>query len=196
MRARGRTSAGAATLAAAAAVAFALAACAAPEQVEVPGRPGAVKTAATKRAERRLYDGAPPVIPHEEMGADCIECHGVEGMALGDEGFAPPAPHDLTKGLSDSARCRQCHVARETDDVFRANTFVGLRQDLRSGKRLYPGAPPVMPHPAFMRENCLACHSGPAAREEIRTPHPDRPRCRQCHVEQTTTSRFVPTGGR
>ena len=57
---------------------------------------------------------------------------------------------------------------------------------------LNPLAPPVMPHSAFMRENCLACHSGPAAREEIRTPHPERPRCGQCHVQQVTRDLFVP----
>ena len=27
----------------------------------------------------------------------------------------------------------------------------------------HENAPPVMPHPVFMRENCVACHSGPAA---------------------------------
>jgi cytochrome c-type protein NapB len=41
-----------------------------------------------------------------------------------------------------------------------------------------------------MRENCAACHAGPAAREEIRTSHPERTRCRQCHVEVTARSEF------
>ena len=44
-----------------------------------------------------------------------------------------------------------------------------VRQDLRQGKRLNALAPPPIPHKPFMRENCVACHSGPAAREEIRT---------------------------
>jgi cytochrome c-type protein NapB len=41
-----------------------------------------------------------------------------------------------------------------------------------------------------MRENCTACHDGPAAREEIRTPHPERVRCRQCHLTVATTATF------
>ena len=56
--------------------------------------------------------------------------------------------------------------------------------------RNYPEQPPVIPHKVFMRENCQACHAGPAARKEIRTEHPERAQCRQCHVEQVVTSTF------
>ena len=160
-------------------------------QVAVPGRDGAMKTSATQRAERRLYDGSPPVIAHENMGADCTECHTIEGMAVPGLGFAPPAPHEITQGLSATSRCEQCHVFKQTSGMFVANSFEGLAQNLRRGKRLNTLAPPVMPHKSFMRENCLACHSGPAAREEIRTPHPERLRCRQCHVEQKAVDQFV-----
>jgi cytochrome c-type protein NapB len=69
-----------------------------------------------------------------------------------------------------------------TERVFQANDFEPLRQDLRPGSRAHPGAPPVIPHKVFMRENCLSCHSGPGGREEIRTTHPERTRCMQCHV--------------
>ena len=31
-------------------------------------------------------------------------------------------------------------------------------------------------------QNCLSCHTGPGSREEIRTTHPERTRCMQCHV--------------
>jgi predicted CXXCH cytochrome family protein len=51
---------------------------------------------------------------------------------------------------------------------------------------MYDGAPPTIPHKVFMRENCGACHVGPGAREEILTTHPERTRCRQCHVPVTT----------
>lgn len=51
-------------------------------------------------------------------------------------------------------------------------------------------APPTIPHKTFMRENCTACYSGAAAREEIRTPHPERSRCRQCHVPTLTRAEF------
>lgn len=150
--------------------------------VPVPGREGAVKTSATVRAERRLFDGAPPVIPHKDFGPRCNSCHTEQGMHVPDVGFAVPMPHDATLGMSPKSRCVQCHVFRQETSVFRENSFAGLRQDLRKGTRLNPFAPPTIPHPLLMRESCLACHSGPAAREEIRCSHPERTRCTQCHV--------------
>lgn len=169
-------------------------ACAGPgaDSVAVPGRADAVKTAAAARAERRAYDGAPPVVAHEDFQLTCTECHDREGMDVPDVGFAPPSPHEATAGMSAMSRCEQCHVFSLTDKIFMANRFAGLRQDLRSGARLNPFAPPTLPHKSFMRENCSACHAGPAAREEIRTSHPERVRCRQCHVPVTTRARFVP----
>ena len=73
---------------------------------------------------------------------------------------------------------------------FFKETFAGLKQDLRKGKRLHPFAPPVIPHQILLRENCAACHSGLAAREEIRCSHPERVRCTQCHVPALTNSEF------
>ena len=174
----------------------------------VPGIDNAEKTTATARAERRLFDGAPPVIPHEHFGAACLSCHGERGMSVPGVGFSPPSPHGNTAGMgavaavdttsftvaATVARCEQCHVYQLAGEPWRKNSFAGLRQDLREGRRLNPLAPPVIPHRVFMRENCHACHTGPAAREEIRTDHPDRPRCQQCHVEQVTTTQFVRAG--
>lgn len=161
-----------------------------PSQVAVPGRPGATKTAAIDRAARRLFDGAPPVIPHVDFGADCLSCHR-SGMAVPEVGYAPPVPHENVEAPGLMSRCRQCHVQRVTDDEFRPNGFTGLAQDLRPGERLYDGAPPVIPHRTLLRENCLACHDGPAAREEIRCSHPERVRCVQCHAEQRTQGSFA-----
>jgi cytochrome c-type protein NapB len=158
--------------------------------VEVPGTDGALKSAAAVRAERRLYDGAPPVIAHEDFGIECTRCHAAGGIEIEGVGYAPPLPHGDTQGLSDESRCRQCHVFAVADGVFVENDFVGLRQDLRVGRRLHVDAPPTIPHKVFMRENCVACHTGPAAREEIRTSHPERVRCRQCHVPVTTLGKF------
>jgi cytochrome c-type protein NapB len=165
--------------------------------VEVPGSDGALKSSAQVRSERRLYDGAPPTIPHMDFGAACAACHDDQGIAVEGVGFAPPSPHEGTPEAGVTARCRQCHVFVETDRLFVENTFAGLEQDLRPGSRLYPGAPPTIPHKILMRENCSACHAGPAAREEIRTTHPERIRCRQCHVPVTTREVFAPgaTGG-
>jgi len=170
-----------------------LAACGAESgkgEIAVPGREGASKTVAALRAQRRLFDGAPPVIPHVDFGSTCTTCHNETGMAVPNVGFAPPMPHVATKGMSAISNCRQCHVEQRADEPFRETNFVGLRQDLRRGKRLFEGAPPVLPHPIFMRENCLACHTGPAAREEIRCDHPERARCTQCHLERHTTETF------
>lgn len=149
----------------------------------------ATKTTAWIRAERRAFDGAPPVIPHEKLGASCTACHSKTGIQFGEMGFAPPMPHE-SSDTGRFSRCEQCHIYVQTQEIFVENTFVGLRQDLRKGRRLNELAPPVLPHPVFMRENCMACHTGPAAREEIRCTHPERVRCLQCHVPVTDTNEF------
>jgi cytochrome c-type protein NapB len=113
-------------------------------------------------------------------------------VAVAGLGFAPPFPHGQTAEPARFTRCEQCHVYRTTEKVFHANSFTGLAQDLRHGGRLYATAPPVIPHALFLREDCLACHGGPAAREAIRTTHPERTRCRQCHAVETTTAVFRP----
>ncbi len=181
MRSESRTNLTRGICVAAAAIAFLIAA--APAVAD--------KSPAKVRAERRLFDGAPPTIPHENFGIECTACHNAEGMEVDDVGFAPPSPHDQTRGMGALARCRQCHVFIETDEESVKNGFVGLRQDLRKGKRLNPLSPPTIPHKTFMRDNCVACHSGPAAREEIRTPHPERLRCVQCHVRVHESSKFA-----
>ena len=179
---------------AALALAVVLAACNdGKELAPVPGHDGVTKSAASERALRRAFDGAPPVIPHAAFGP-CVSCHSDSGMAVEGVGFSPPSPHARTKGMSAVSRCQQCHVFQTTRAVFADNGFDGLRQDLRRGRRLNALAPPVIPHQILMRENCQACHSGPTAREEIRTSHPERARCRQCHVEQRTTEVFETSG--
>lgn len=150
----------------------------------------AAPTAGTVRAERRAYDGAPPTVPHPDPGAACGACHDADGQSIGDR-FAPASPHAATRQAGGTVRCRQCHAFVTTDDEFVANRFVGLPQNLRPGTRATSGAPPVIPHRLLMRENCVACHAGPAGRPEIRTSHPERWRCRQCHVPRTTTDLFA-----
>lgn len=159
--------------------------------VPVAGHDGALKSSPAERAQRRSFDGAPPVIPHQPMGVNCTACHNERGLDVAGVGYAPPSPHARTEGLSAISRCQQCHVFRTTDATFVANTFEGLPQDLRPGPRAYDGAPPVLPHGLLMHENCLACHSGPAAREEIRTTHPEREDCVQCHVTQQVGGTFA-----
>ncbi len=150
------------------------------------------KTPADQRSLRRAFDGAPPVIPHGRLGADCVSCHTQTGIQFGEMGFAPPMPHEKSPSeFGRFARCEQCHVFKVADEVFVENEFEGLRQDLRAGTRQHRFAPPVIPHSTFMRGNCFACHTGPAAREEIRCPHPERIRCTQCHVSKNEPSQFA-----
>ena len=161
------------------------------DQVPVPGHEGAVKSVASVRAERRAYDGAPPTIPHGAFGMRCEACHNAAGQSVAGVGFAPASPHVDTERAGGTARCRQCHVFATTDDVFVVTRFEGLEQDQTlSGGRATPGAPPTIPHRVLMRENCVACHDGPGAREEIRTSHPERWRCQQCHVPVTSVGTF------
>lgn len=148
------------------------------------------KSSASVRAARRAYDGAPPTIPHQAFGASCASCHDRFGQSVSGVGFAPASPHDDTPRAGGTQRCRQCHVFVTSDDLFVDSEFIALAQDLRYGGRATPGAPPTIPHRTLMRENCIACHGGPAAREEVRTTHPERWRCRQCHVPETTRNLF------
>lgn len=136
-----------------------------------------------ERAKRRAFEGAPPVIPHQQFNMACTACHNSIGQAVPPAGIAPANPHVQTPGLSDASRCRQCHVFQKTLEDFRASTFVGLVPGNRKGERAYKGAPPTIPHCRFMHESCIACHAGPAARPELVCTHADRLNCRQCHVQ-------------
>lgn len=166
-----------------------------------PSLPGSVDSAKSSRASdrslvraaRRAYDGAPPIIPHMQMGASCTSCHSQTGIQFGDMGFAPPMPHTTKSNAGMFARCEQCHVYAEEKALFVKSDFLPMRQDLRKGKRATSISPPTMPHQVFMRENCAACHTGPAAREEILCPHPERVRCAQCHVPVTESGEFTRT---
>jgi len=146
-------------------------------------------TPAALRAARRAYDGAPPVMPHRRFSSDCESCHGGSAVAVPGLGVAPRSPHDATRGMA-AARCGQCHVERTTGGEFRLSNFEGRLQSVRHRAAAFPGSPPTIPHPVFMREDCAACHNGPGARPEIRTSHPERTRCRQCHVESSSAPPF------
>jgi nitrate reductase (cytochrome), electron transfer subunit len=86
--------------------------------------------------------------------------------------------------------CTQCHVPSvgsqiPTDEIalrepIAVNQFVGLIAPLQ-GSRAWPTAPPTTPHPTLMRSDCMSCH-GPQGMFGLRTPHPDRQACVQCHA--------------
>lgn len=128
--------------------------------------------------DRRVYPGSPPVIPHpaDESGT-CMSCHGKGGFVEQYEAYAPPTPHPELEA------CRQCHVPRRTDTRRVGNTWKSVRPP-RLGRSALPGAPPPIPHSTFMRRDCLTCHAGPSAVDAIRTDHPERSACTQCHVSR------------
>lgn len=138
---------------------------------------------------RRAYPGAPPVIPHAIAdptsfgGRTCLACHGDGGWAPAFGAYAPVTPHP------DFGNCVQCHVASSDVAPFRATTFQPVERP-QIHRTAMPGSPPQIPHDLFMRDNCLACHAGPGAVREIRTTHPERVNCRQCHAQGST-----PTAG-
>ena len=145
------------------------------------GAPVAVARTMAQRADGRAYDGAPPVIPHAIVG-ECITCHDDDGREIAGIGVAPASPHGSAAAAGAFRRCLQCHASSQTSAVMVSSRFNGLPQGPWKGGRATPGAPPTIPHTLQLRENCLTCHAGQASRVEIRTSHPDRPRCRQCHV--------------
>ena len=142
-------------------------------------------TAEALRARRalRAFEGAPPTIPHpisQGGAAECLACH-EHGFQLGSK-LARPMPHERY----DS--CTQCHVASEapftkisaSDAASVVNEF-SAGPTSAFGPRAYVGAPPLIPHTTWMRESCLACH-GDAGRAGLRTRHPERQSCTQCHA--------------
>lgn len=125
----------------------------------------------------RAYDGAPPTIPHgvEELGRhNCQACH-TSGTIVWEGKTAPKTPHP------ELVRCTQCHLERRADTLFADNDHEPgfYARSLRQ----HEFAPWRIPHPLTLRENCLACHDQNLDPEwGLRTTHPERSRCTQCHV--------------
>lgn len=135
----------------------------------------------------RAFPGAPPRYAHRDEGDydaehdACLSCHkrGTDG--------APVTPHPRLP------ECRHCHLFARAKGTFRANVFAALPPPpLRVGRAL-PGGPPVMAHPpSALRGSCLACHGEKGQLEALRTPHPERTACEQCHVPQRTPLAWQP----
>ena len=176
---RTRVGSAAAVAAVVLACAVAVAGCAGGEAV------GAVPRSTGERALGRAYDGAPPTIPHDATIGSCVTCHDDDGTAIAGVGVAPASPHGEAAASGAMRRCRQCHAPVEAPEAFVVSRFIGLAQGPWRGTRASLGAPPTIPHTLQLRGECLTCHAGPGARAEIRTTHPERVRCRQCHVPDT-----------
>lgn len=143
------------------------------------------EAALNARAGRRAYNGAPPVVPHpipQDSSASCLACHG-EGLVVKDR-IASKISHP------HYANCTQCHVPStgtripiaepELKEPLTANLFVGAKEP-QQGSRAWPKAPPTIPHSTAMRSDCMSCH-GSTGLYALRTPHPERQSCQQCHV--------------
>ncbi|MGC4118667.1 MAG: hypothetical protein QM765_29735 [Myxococcales bacterium] len=138
------------------------------------------------RAQRRAFDGAPPSVPHsvDELSSfACTGCH-VKGMAI--EGrIAPVMSHPVYQN------CLQCHApsfGRPAQPWDRAQTTFDALPSAGRGERAWPGAPPAMPHQTWMRQDCTSCH-GLTGLPGLRTPHPERFNCQQCHAQRAGAER-------
>jgi hypothetical protein len=161
------------------------------------------RTLATYRA-LRAYPGAPPLVPHgltvdEFRGSLCNTCHQRGGYSARFGAYVPVTPHpELPACLqchgTDAAiigtalpleradgLCGQCHApARRTVSLPALDWTAPEWPRVRGGGA--DGTPPEIPHDLQLRGNCLTCHAGPGAIDEIRTSHPERANCRQCHL--------------
>lgn len=143
------------------------------------------------RDARRAYDGAPPTIPHaiDQRGMpDCLGCHGASVRVGGK--VAPTMSHRR----HDS--CTQCHVVahdpRPGGDAPEGvdNGFIGTSSE-NPGARAWLGAPPTIPHATSMRTNCMSCH-GSSGAVGLRTSHPWRQSCTQCHAPSAELDQRAP----
>jgi nitrate reductase (cytochrome), electron transfer subunit len=172
-----------------------------PVEISARIQPGPAdrQAALVRRAARRAFDGAPPTIPHaiDPLSVPaCLVCH--EHGAVIANRVAPRMSHE------PHASCVQCHVvalepigsigltpAAPSEPV--ANTFIGLTAPARV-ERAWPGAPPMIPHTTWMRERCDSCHGARGA-FGLRTPHPWRQACTQCHAPSAWLDQRAPMGG-
>jgi nitrate reductase (cytochrome), electron transfer subunit len=152
----------------------------------------------------RVYPGAPPRVPHgltteEFRTTTCNTCHERGGYVERFAAYTPLTPHPeytdcLQCHVADAslvgvafpdpgrdALCLQCHVRADPRPSFVLPDWRPLAWP-EVDRRALDGSPPIIPHDLQLRGNCLACHLGPSAVEEIRTTHPERANCRQCHL--------------
>ncbi|MBL9082679.1 MAG: hypothetical protein JNK76_12775 [Planctomycetales bacterium] len=141
--------------------------------------PGEKQVALAARRRNRAFNGAPPTIPHaveQRSSAACLACHGNGGNSTSLR--IPRMSHAFL------ANCTQCHVESSpkhmTASQFRENSFEGMAAP-DAGPRAFAEAPPQIPHTTWMRNDCMSCH-GYAGLNGIRTTHPWRRNCEQCHA--------------
>lgn len=137
--------------------------------------------------ELRQYPGSPPRIPHPVQPSfadeqqDCLSCHAKGGFSPVQGKYIPVTPHP------EQELCNQCHVPLpEKEQKFVDHDWLSINPP-RLGRSALAGSPPTIPHSLQLRENCIACHTGPGAVVEIRVEHASRGNCRQCHAPLVST---------
>jgi len=155
---------------------------------EVKIHPGDKLSALHKRDQNRAFNGAPPTIPHpvdQTTTASCMACHGDGAKTISLR--IPRMSHQYL------ANCTQCHVESKPKHMpptlFRENNFAGLKAPTH-GPRAFDSAPPQIPHSTWMRSDCLSCH-GLTGLHGIRTTHPWRSNCQQCHAPSATMNQTL-----
>lgn len=139
---------------------------------------------------RRAYPGAPPIIPHQLTdeadygGRACLRCHNRSRYVPRIGAYTPITPHP------ELLSCRSCHVLLSAEGTFRESAWQKPEPPVLTGGVL-PTSPPAIPHSLQLRENCLVCHSGPGSVPELRTSHPERLSCQQCHVANSLEADWV-----
>jgi nitrate reductase cytochrome c-type subunit len=135
--------------------------------------------------KRRAFYTAPPVMPHRygRRDKDCRYCHSQVKEYKGKT--SAPSPHPKW------VNCMQCHVRRGVpgkQGLVRQsveNSWQGLKEP-EAGPKSHEGAPSVIPHRLFLRENCKSCHDREHPEKSLRSPHANKVNCQQCHVARST----------
>lgn len=128
-----------------------------------------------ERKKLRLYDGAPPTIPHklgsQIANASCNNCHAVGEI------HAPNVLHEK------QMNCKQCHVPALTKEVFKENNYRAYWMGEKRQERANPLAAPYIPHRLQDRKDCTICHTAAGSRPELEPKHGQISNCTQCHVQ-------------
>jgi nitrate reductase (cytochrome), electron transfer subunit len=134
-------------------------------------RTGACQTCHERGGYSRRFAAYVPVTPHPEMGI-CLQCHALDEAVTG-----------ISLPSSDpNSRCAQCHGMGGSPPPYDTALQWRTTSWPQLSRRTPDRGPPPIPHGVQGRANCLPCHAGPGAVAEIRTTHPERADCRQCHI--------------
>lgn len=161
---------------------------------EVKNSPELLAKALAERAENRAFAGAPPTVPHpiKQTGdLACAACH-TDGVQVRGRTASPMSHPFMTN-------CTQCHVSSDASGpldpelsgpMSKESVFVGMAEPT-GGPVAWAGAPPQIPHQTWMRDDCASCH-GSLGKEGMKSTHPWRQNCMQCHAPSSKFDQEMP----